>query len=173
VTTASSCHSRRACHHDQRGNGDRVGGSSAALRDTPGHARHHHCIWDEASRGWFTGDTFGIVYPELQPYIVPACAPSQFDQEELHKSVARCSRNDRNACISRITALCATPNGEPCSSSLKWMPWPQRRASLAGAPGRHEQLKRAFGDIYLGELRRSGSMQSKSFYGTFSQSISS
>jgi hypothetical protein len=35
--------------------------------------------------------------------------------------------------------------------------------SLAGAPGRHEQLKRAFGDIYLGELRRSGSMQSEKF----------
>ena len=28
--------------------------------DTPGHARHHICIWDEASRSWFTGDTFGL-----------------------------------------------------------------------------------------------------------------
>jgi hypothetical protein len=33
--------------------------------------------------------------------------------------------------------------------------------SLAGAPGRHDQLKRAFGDIYIAELRRSGSTLSE------------
>ncbi|MEM1412828.1 MAG: MBL fold metallo-hydrolase, partial [Pseudomonadota bacterium] len=33
--------------------------------DTPGHARHHFCVWDEATRGWFTGDTFGLSYREL------------------------------------------------------------------------------------------------------------
>ena len=33
--------------------------------DTPGHARHHHCIWDERSRGMFTGDTFGLSYREF------------------------------------------------------------------------------------------------------------
>src|SRR5512144_1116715 len=32
--------------------------------DTPGHARHHHCVWDERARTWFTGDTFGLSYPE-------------------------------------------------------------------------------------------------------------
>ncbi len=33
--------------------------------DTPGHARHHFTVWDEQSKGLFTGDTFGISYPEL------------------------------------------------------------------------------------------------------------
>ena len=33
--------------------------------DTPGHARHHICIWDQQSRGIFSGDTFGLAYPEL------------------------------------------------------------------------------------------------------------
>ncbi|MGH8238315.1 MAG: MBL fold metallo-hydrolase, partial [Steroidobacteraceae bacterium] len=33
--------------------------------------------------------------------------------------------------------------------------------SLISAPGRHDQLKRAFGDIYIAELRRSGSTQSE------------
>ncbi|MBL8334269.1 MAG: MBL fold metallo-hydrolase, partial [Rubrivivax sp.] len=37
-----------------------LGGSPLELIDTPGHAKHHHCIWDAATRGWFTGDTFGI-----------------------------------------------------------------------------------------------------------------
>ncbi len=35
------------------------------LFDTPGHARHHHCIWDARSQSIFTGDTFGLSYPEL------------------------------------------------------------------------------------------------------------
>ena len=46
---------------------DRARRSTAAFSWTRPVTRcHHHCIWDEASRGWFTGDTFGIVYPELE-----------------------------------------------------------------------------------------------------------
>ena len=48
-----------------------------------GHAKHHLCLWDETSRGWFTGDTFGICYSELQsgewPIAVPATTPTQFE----------------------------------------------------------------------------------------------
>jgi glyoxylase-like metal-dependent hydrolase (beta-lactamase superfamily II) len=48
----------RVHSHGRRHDG-RPGRISAAFIDTPGHAKHHHCIWDEATRGWFTGDTFG------------------------------------------------------------------------------------------------------------------
>ncbi|MCG3189795.1 MAG: Hydroxyacylglutathione hydrolase [Burkholderiaceae bacterium] len=61
--------------------------------DTPGHARHHHCIWDERTRTWFTGDTFGLAYPELANergrWVTPTSAPVQFDPEPLKASVAR------------------------------------------------------------------------------------
>lgn len=61
--------------------------------DSPGHARHHHCIWDEASRGWFTGDTFGLSYPELQTprgrYLLPTTTPVQFEPDALKHSIAR------------------------------------------------------------------------------------
>lgn len=61
--------------------------------DTPGHARHHHCIWDEATRGWFTGDTFGLSYREFDsargPWIVPTTTPVQFEPEALQTSVRR------------------------------------------------------------------------------------
>ena len=43
--------------------------------DTPGHARHHHCIWDERSRGFFTGDTFGLSYREFDTEQVNAGPP--------------------------------------------------------------------------------------------------
>jgi glyoxylase-like metal-dependent hydrolase (beta-lactamase superfamily II) len=140
-----------------------LAGRPLRFADTPGHARHHHCIWDEASRGWFTGDTFGIVYPELAPYIVPACAPVQFDQEELHKSVARllAQRPERMY----LTHYGAVRDAEKLAvqylAQVDAMSDVAR--SLAGAPGRHDQLKRAFGDIYIAELRRSGSTQSENF----------
>lgn len=140
-----------------------LAGRPLRFADTPGHARHHHCIWDEATRGWFTGDTFGIVYPELQPYIVPACAPVQFDQEDLHKSVTRLLAQQPEWMY--LTHYGAVRDAEKLA--VQYLAQVDAMAdaarSLAGAPGRHDQLKRAFGDIYIAELRRSGSTESENF----------
>ena len=70
-----------------------LAGRPLRFADTPGHARHHHCIWDEATRGWFCGDTFGLSYREFDteagPWILPTSTPSQFDPEALKASVER------------------------------------------------------------------------------------
>ncbi|TWI14331.1 MBL fold metallo-hydrolase [Aerolutibacter ruishenii] len=59
--------------------------------DTPGHARHHFCVWDARSRSWFTGDTFGLSYRELdvdgRPFIIPTTSPVQFEPEPLKASI--------------------------------------------------------------------------------------
>ncbi len=61
--------------------------------DTPGHARHHHCLWDERSRGWFTGDTFGLSYRDfdtaLGAWILPTSTPVQFEPAPLRQSIHR------------------------------------------------------------------------------------
>lgn len=79
-----------------------LAGRTLAFADTPGHARHHHCIWDEATRGWFTGDTFGLSYPEFDtargPWIVPTATPVQFEPEVLQASIRRLLARDP-ACI--------------------------------------------------------------------------
>ncbi|MDR2207653.1 MAG: MBL fold metallo-hydrolase [Azoarcus sp.] len=60
---------------------------------TPGHAKHHLCLWDERARVCFTGDTFGIAYRELyvdeKPFLIPATTPTHFDPEALKSSVRR------------------------------------------------------------------------------------
>lgn len=138
-----------------------LAGRPLRFMDTPGHARHHHCIWDEASRGWFTGDTFGIVYPELAtpsgPYIVPATAPVQFDQEALHASVARLLAAKPK--FMYLTHYGAVRDAEVLAVQFLAQVDAMADAarSLAKAPDRHEQLKRAFGEIYIDELRRCGS----------------
>jgi glyoxylase-like metal-dependent hydrolase (beta-lactamase superfamily II) len=60
---------------------------------TPGHAKHHFCIIDPTSNGMFTGDTFGVAYPELDghssPYIFPPSSPVDFDPEDWIDSIHR------------------------------------------------------------------------------------
>jgi glyoxylase-like metal-dependent hydrolase (beta-lactamase superfamily II) len=61
--------------------------------DTPGHARHHVCIADPATNCIFTGDMFGMSYPELdvdnRPSVMITTTPSQFDPVEMRDSIAR------------------------------------------------------------------------------------
>ena len=60
---------------------------------TEGHARHHFCIYDEQSNGFFTGDTFGISYREFDTdcgaFIMPTTTPVQFDPEAWQLSLQR------------------------------------------------------------------------------------
>jgi glyoxylase-like metal-dependent hydrolase (beta-lactamase superfamily II) len=61
--------------------------------DTAGHARHHFCVHDSLTNGWFTGDTFGISYREFDTangaFLFPTTTPIQFDPEALRASVRR------------------------------------------------------------------------------------
>jgi glyoxylase-like metal-dependent hydrolase (beta-lactamase superfamily II) len=75
--------------------GDEVllGNRTLGFMDTPGHARHHFCVWDSETMGWFSGDTFGISYRELDtengPFIFPTTTPIEFDPPALKNSVNR------------------------------------------------------------------------------------
>lgn len=70
-----------------------LGGRSLTFIDTPGHARHHFCVYDNKSDGFFTGDTFGLAYPELTndnvPFIFPTTTPVQFDPKAMERSINR------------------------------------------------------------------------------------
>ncbi|MEO1939287.1 MBL fold metallo-hydrolase [Candidatus Thioglobus sp.] len=59
--------------------------------DTPGHARHHVCIWDETSRGVFSGDTLGVSYREFDTdqgeLIFPPTTPVQFDPDTWKNTI--------------------------------------------------------------------------------------
>jgi glyoxylase-like metal-dependent hydrolase (beta-lactamase superfamily II) len=61
--------------------------------DTPGHARHHYSIWDERSRGFFTGDTFGLSYRNFDgprgPFLMATTTPVQFEPEAWNATLDR------------------------------------------------------------------------------------
>ena len=69
-----------------------VGGRELVFFDTPGHARHHFCIYDQLSNGVFSGDTFGISYAPMKQLargLIPTTPPVQFDPPALHASISR------------------------------------------------------------------------------------
>lgn len=61
--------------------------------DTPGHARHHVCIYDRTSQGIFSGDTFGLCYRELDTpdgaFPLATTTPVQFDPDAMLVSIDR------------------------------------------------------------------------------------
>ena len=78
--------------------------------DTPGHARHHFCIWDKATKSMFTGDTFGISYRDLdhqdELYILPSTSPIQFDPEALIQSINRIMEfKPERVCLTHFSAI--------------------------------------------------------------------
>ena len=129
--------------------------------DTPGHARHHHCIWDERSRGWFTGDTFGLSYPEFEAprgrYLLPTTTPVQFEPEALKASVARLLEREP-ACMyithyGRVAEVprMATQMIEQIDAMVALT------RPLRAATDRHARLKAGFARLYRERLKAQGS----------------
>ena len=78
-----------------------VGGSTLEVLHTPGHAKHHHALWEPATRSIFTGDTFGLAYPSYHThngaFIFPTTTPVHFDPKAMHSSITRFMKLDPRA----------------------------------------------------------------------------
>ena len=130
------------------------------LIDTPGHARHHHCLWDAASRGWFSGDTFGSSYREFDTangaWMIPNTVPVQFDPPALRASVARlmsfeplciyATHYSRLTDVARLATRVLAMIDEMVALALR----------LAAMPERHSVLVRALTALYTQRLTEHG-----------------
>jgi glyoxylase-like metal-dependent hydrolase (beta-lactamase superfamily II) len=69
-----------------------LGSSKLQFLHTRGHANHHFCIHDPDLSTIFTGDSFGLRYPDLQRhglFVFPSTSPTDFDGLEALKTVDR------------------------------------------------------------------------------------
>lgn len=69
-----------------------LNGRILECRDTPGHANHHNIIIDHSANAVFTGDVFGVAYPELvsadgRQLYFPTTSPVNFDPAKMLKSI--------------------------------------------------------------------------------------
>lgn len=137
-----------------------LGQRSLHLIDSPGHARHHHCIWDETTRGWFTGDTFGLSYREFDgpagAWVLPSATPVQFDPAALAATVDRLmsfkpecvylTHYGRVQGISRLAGIFRLQLREMVALA----------DNLRADPARHEALKAGLLRIHLASLAAEG-----------------
>lgn len=70
----------------------RLGARTLEFLHTRGHANHHFCIADDHSNSIFTGDAFGLHYPDLQgpgPLAFPSTSPTDFDGPLAREAIRR------------------------------------------------------------------------------------
>ena len=137
-----------------------LGGRELRFLDTPGHARHHNCIWDPASRGVYTGDTFGLSYRELdvdgRAWVLPTTTPVQFDPQEMKDSVRRIMALEPE----RVYLTHFGPVGDVQRLGRAMLQQVDAMVAVAlGAPageGRHAAIRAGLAALYLRGLREHG-----------------
>lgn len=128
--------------------------------DTPGHARHHIAVWDAASRGWFSGDIFGLSYREFDTaqgaFIVPMTSPVQFDPGEMLASLRRMLAAEPAAVY--LTHYGRVDEVQRLGADL--LEQVDAMVALArecdGDPARHARLVAALTALYVERARRHG-----------------
>ncbi|WP_394539940.1 MBL fold metallo-hydrolase [Lysobacter enzymogenes] len=139
-----------------------LAGRALLCVDTPGHARHHLCVWDARSRGWFTGDTFGLSYREFDsprgPFILPTSSPVQFEPEALKQSIRTLlARDPASMYLTHYGRVGdAQRLGAQLIEQLDDMVR-MARAAQAGGEGVHARLTAALADYYAARAQAHGS----------------
>jgi glyoxylase-like metal-dependent hydrolase (beta-lactamase superfamily II) len=137
-----------------------LGTRTLAFAHTPGHALHHHCVWDERSGGWFTGDTFGMAFPDFRvagrSFIIPTTTPVQFDPEAMHGSIDRLLAASPRAMY--LTHFGRVTDVAHCGAQLKAMLDATVAEALAhrDAPDRITLLADALLGLYVAGARANG-----------------
>jgi glyoxylase-like metal-dependent hydrolase (beta-lactamase superfamily II) len=137
-----------------------LGARRLQFADTPGHALHHHCVWDETSRGWFTGDSFGMSYPEFDTdrghWMLATSTPVQFDPPALSATVRRLlERQPRWMYLTHFGRVGDVPRlGADLLVQLERMV--EIGNAERRAPDRHARLRQALWTMYRDGLRAHG-----------------
>ena len=98
-----------------------VGKKKIITVETPGHAKHHNAYYDQSCGALFSGDAFGISYPEMTVekgrWLIPTTSPVQFDPEDMAASIDKiCAMNPQKILMTHFGELL---NIEDCARQLR------------------------------------------------------
>ena len=138
-----------------------LAGRKLLCLDTPGHAKHHIAIVDSKSGHIFSGDIFGLSYPELdtdgRQFVFPTTTPVQFDPQAMHASIEMLMSY-------RPQAIYLTHFGQTCDVAGKALDLHRMidahvaialREKKAGAE-RHARIRVGLDELLLEETKRFG-----------------
>ena len=138
-----------------------LAGRKLLCLDAPGHAKHHIAIVDSKSGHIFSGDIFGLSYPELdtdgRQFVFPTTTPVQFDPQAMHASIEMLMSY-------RPQAIYLTHFGQTCDVAGKALDLHRMidahvaialREKKAGAE-RHARIRVGLDELLLEEAKRFG-----------------
>ena len=137
-----------------------LAGRSLTFIDTPGHANHHGCLFDACSRGFFTGDTFGISYRELDtedgPFLFAPTTPVAFDPDAWLASLDKLMGYAPRAMYLTHFGRLEQPQRqlEALRESIRGMARLALTEESGDADGRLERLRTAVADFLTQGARR-------------------
>ncbi len=140
-----------------------LNGRPLLVADTPGHARHHFCLYDELSNGWFTGDTFGLSYPDITiqngRYLLPTTTPVQFEPDAWQKSIKHLLANHPQRMY--LTHFGVVEDIEKLASKLSrdLITYTEIALSQQQQDQRIEKIIEKLNEFTLSDLRRLGNQQ--------------
>lgn len=138
-----------------------LGGRPLLCIETPGHAKHHMCIWDEFTKGVFTGDTFGISYREFDTkegaFVIPSSTPIQFEPQVLRDSLAKVMRYQPQ--VIYFTHYGRATNVASVYAQLNSLITEMEELGLRlkSDPNRHQKLIAGLSQLYIRAVKAHGS----------------
>jgi glyoxylase-like metal-dependent hydrolase (beta-lactamase superfamily II) len=131
--------------------------------DAPGHAKHHFVVFDEVTRGFFTGDSFGLSYREADggpggAFFYISTTPVQFDPPALHGTLERMLSEKPERLY--LTHFGMVQGGVAAHAADLHRGIDEHVRVARGAPagpGRHQAIKDGLTAHLLAELARQGS----------------
>jgi glyoxylase-like metal-dependent hydrolase (beta-lactamase superfamily II) len=134
-----------------------LGNAELRVHHTRGHANHHFVVADPAMDTVFTGDSFGVVYPQLQragTYALASTSPTDFDPEAAHETIDRIvGFGSRTLHPTHFGAIGDLPSAaaqlhEWIDASARWLD------AASGSGQSYEENKRIIERAMHGEMQR-------------------
>ncbi len=136
-----------------------LGGRQLQFLDTPGHANHHGCLYDQASGHLYTGDTFGLGYRQFRnakgPLLLATTTPVAFDPDAWFTSLEHMmALNPSTCCLTHFGCV-----ERPLESVGMLRASIQAHVDIAlaeearDAAGREHRLRDAVGRLLIGAAR--------------------
>jgi glyoxylase-like metal-dependent hydrolase (beta-lactamase superfamily II) len=137
-----------------------LGARRLRFLDAPGHARHHFVVLDEATRGFFTGDTFGLSYRQTDggpngPFFFTSTTPVQFDPPALHATLDRLMAEKPERLYLTHYGMAQGNVADHAAALHRSIDEHVRVARAAPAgPGRHQAIKAGLTALLIAEMTR-------------------
>jgi glyoxylase-like metal-dependent hydrolase (beta-lactamase superfamily II) len=149
-----------------------LGARPLRLLEALGHARHHLVVFDAATRGFFTGDAFGLSYPLARlapggdggagPFMFPTTTPTQLDPAAYHRTLDRMlAEGPERMYLTHFGVV--EGDVAACAAALRRGLDEHVRRALAApvGPGRHAALRASLEDQLVRDLARHGARLSR------------